>query len=156
MVDLFFELFNFALIIGLLSYIVYRHMMPQIKQKIDLERQTFENLHEEHRQLLLSQKHLDESIVVQEADCTKFFNKINIWKDAVGRDIKNKAEESRHLLEQAQKKLATQSENYAIKELQQRVSPMVISNLEKELKGYFSEPGNAHAYMGKILNGLKV
>ena len=83
MIDLFFILLNFAIVIGIGYYGARRYFIPQLQEKVDQEKATNAQLHDEHRNLLLAHKQLDESLVLQEADCTSFLNKINEWRSVV-------------------------------------------------------------------------
>lgn len=155
MIDLFFTLFNFGLIIGLIVYSAYRYIVPQLKNKVDEQSQAEQNLHDEHRNLLLTQKQVDESIVAQESECTTYFNKINQWRGAVSHQKAQKEDESKRLKEEAEKRLHLQSHYHMLRTMQREINPFVVKLLEADLKNHFLQEERTHAYMHHVLKNLK-
>ena len=76
MIDLFFMILNGAVIGWLIFYAFKKWLIPATKLKQDLERIAEQHLHDEHRKLLIDQRHMEESIIMQETDCTDFLKKL--------------------------------------------------------------------------------
>lgn len=155
MIDLLFILLNFSIVLGLLIYGAKRYLLPTLKSKVEEERAVEQNLHDEHHQLLITQKQVDESLVAQEADCTDFLHKINQWREVVHSSKSQREADSRHLLEEASKKVLLQSQYHKLKAVYQKVTPFVVKELEEEAKSHFANESAAHSYLHHVLNDLK-
>jgi hypothetical protein len=155
MIDLFFILLNFAIIVGLTLYAARRFFLPNLKNKVEQEKSIEKNLHDEHRTLLLTQRQVDESIVTQEADCTSFLNKINQWRSSVLKRKEQEIAQARHLQEETEKRLQRQSQYHMLRAMYKNVTPMVVKTLEADLKSHFSDEQVIHGYLQHVLKGLK-
>lgn len=155
MIDLFFQILNFGIIVGLMVFGVIRFFIPLLKKGVENEKMIERNLHDDHRSLLVNQKHVDESIMVQESDCVDFFNKVNLWKNTVQKEVQNKEAEKRFLLEEAEKRMMIQAHYHGIKARYALLSSSVVKNLEKDMVAHFSDEHVAHEYIERLLKGLK-
>ncbi len=155
MIDLFFTLLNFSIIVGLAYYAAQRFLLPNLKGKVEQEKTAEQNLRDEHRSILLTQKQVDESIIAQESDCTAFLSKINQWRNVVAMHKTQKEAEARHLQEEAEKRLHLQSQYHMLKAMYKNITPLVVKTLEEDLKSHFSDEHLAHNYLQHVLKGLK-
>lgn len=155
MIDLFFMILNGAVIGWLIFYAFKKWLIPATKLKQDAERIAEQHLHDEHRQLLINQRHLEESIIMQEADCERFSEKIDQWRASVNGQKAIREIQAHHLQEEALKKLRRQSDYHALHMLYQKVTPYVARELEKELHDYFAHEQRAHDYLQHVLKDLK-
>jgi hypothetical protein len=155
MIDLFFQLLNFGIVVGLIAYGTVRFFIPVLKKGVDAENMVAQNLHDEHHQLVIDQKIVDEDTVIQETDCIGFFNKINSWKSSVKKEMEHKAAERRHMKEESEKKLRLQSYQHSLNLMYKKVAPSVVKGLEKELMEYFSDEKRGQSYIDRLLKSLK-
>lgn len=155
MVDIFFALINFGIIIGLIVYALIRFAIPLIQTKIEQEKQLERSLHDEHHQLVLDEKHVEESLVAQEAMCASLFNKIHQWKNVVVAQNVQQEAEQQHMLNEAEKKMLLQLQYYTQGQRYQQIMPLVTHLLEQDLKAHFIDERVGHAYMKQVLKKLQ-
>ena len=154
MIDIIFGILNLAIFLALISYAVKKYVVPQLREKIMREHHDFVNMHDEHRELLQEQKHIEESIVAQEDRAKTLFKKINLWRNTVDLEKEAHLVDHEHLQEDARVKIRKQGERYALHTRYKEVAPLVVKKLEKELGERFADPKEGHAYIDTLLKNL--
>ncbi len=155
MIKVLFVFINFATIVCILIYAVRRFLIPALKEKIAQETFEEESLHDEHKQLLITQKHLEESAALQEAFCVSLQEKVQTWKQIVDTKSAERAAQEALDLEETQKRVDTQRQYHTLMMVKQLVAPAVVQDLREQLKSVFSDERKAHEYVQRILRGLK-
>lgn len=155
MVEFFFTLLNFAIVCGLTYYGFKRFAIPLLAQTLKQEKADEQSLHDDHRMLLIEQKHVEERLREQEVACTSFFNKIKQWRAAMDAHYAQQDAEAVHLQGEAEKKVYVQSMHHALKKAYEQVTPQVVAQLEHELTERFSDEKIAHDYLQELLRQLK-
>jgi exonuclease VII large subunit len=155
MIDLLFQLLNVAILLAIGIYIFKKTLAPSFKSKLDQEHLVIQNLHEEHAQLILSQTALEESIILQQQECSALKEKIDQWRNATYDRLQEQQQESERMLSLLQQKLVLQERNYSLRQLQKQVAPVVIETLEKEFESYFAQPENRDNYLYSAVMQLK-
>lgn len=77
MIKVLFVLINFASIVVVFMYAIRRFLIPALKEKIAQEVFDEESLHDEHKQLLLVQKQVEDSAALQDAFCVSLQRKFS-------------------------------------------------------------------------------
>ena len=155
LIDLFFTLLNFSIIVGLGVYGVVRYILPRLKSGMEQEKQLERALHADHHYLLGDQKQVEADLATQEAASVDFFNKINQWKATVHKQLSKRKTEQRAMQEEVAKRLERQSYYYRLKCMYQEVTPLVVTMVEQDLRSHFSDEQVGHAYVQRLLKGLK-
>jgi hypothetical protein len=155
MVDILFSVLNFSIVIGIFAFLASRHIVPQVKQRVSQEKQVIEDLHDDHKQLLVAEKHVEENIREQELSFAYLSKQLQLWNEAVKTQEKAAQAEKRYRAEQFEKKLERQAQQYAINSLFIQLRPRVLSKLETEFAQKFSDDRQGHAYIEDILRKLK-
>lgn len=155
MIDLFFSLLNFALIIGIIIYGARRFLMPPLKAKVDEEKSALLGMHEEHRRLLTEQKVVEDRILAQEADCANFLEKVNQWRTNVMTMRSQKEAEALHLREKIEERVYQQSRYHTLSMAYKNIAPVVVAILEEDMKRHFADERIANGYVQQTLKNLK-
>ncbi len=156
MINIFFALLNFGIVIAVFIYVALRYARPLVTSKITAQKKMFDTLHNEHRQLLFTQKQVEQETVDQEGTCANLFAKINEWKRSVELLRAQNDSERQYAIKQADEKLSLQSRNHALRTAYERVGPEVRVLLEKELRAHFAREDAGHAYIDRVLKRLNV
>ena len=155
MIDLFFTLFNTALFVGLMVYLIRIYGLPLIGENIRKEYTQLSQLHEEHKQLTLIQNDLEDSITQQELLAKVLFKKINQWRNVVDVAARIQLELEERLRAEADAKVAHQNEQYALKKVYQKVTPFVVEQLKQGLAQRYRDSEDGHDYIKGVLTTIK-
>jgi hypothetical protein len=155
MIDLIFQIINLGIVIGLGFYIFTYKMLPGLRSKLEQEELIMRNLQDEHAELLLSQRNLEESLKEQDVECATLKTKIDQWKETVANQLRLEDVEAKRIFIAFEKKLEHQSYNHALKARQKQLAPVIVETLEKELKEYFSQRDKVNLYMTSAIESLK-
>lgn len=155
MVDILFQLLNVGIVIFLGVYVFRNFLAPMFRGKLEQEHLLVQNLHEEHNQLLLSQRELEESLKAQQADCGNLVKRIDHWREEVYSRYARQEEEKRQMYQAVEERVRIQSYNHALKKMQRQVSLTVTDKLEKELTQYFTHQLHVDQYMQSTIEKLK-
>lgn len=156
LVDLFFSLLNFGIIIGVLVYAVKNFLVAQMQKAIIKDYQDFVSLHEEHRHLIEEQKALEEAIVLQEDRAKGLFKKINQWRNMVEITRESEFAVRERLRKETDEKHAEFAHSYALRKAYAEVAPFVVKKLEKDFRKKFADPQEGHAYIAQVLKKLSL
>ncbi len=154
LLDLFFNLLNFGVVIAVLVYVVKNYLVAFMQEAIVKDHHDFVSLHEEHRHLIVEQETLEESIVFQEDRAKQLFKKINQWRNTV--ELTSEAEQvaRERLRKETDEKHAELARKYAIRKTYNAVTPLVVKKLEKDFQKKFTDPQVGHAYIAQVLKKL--
>ncbi len=156
LIDLFFKLINFGVVIALLTYVVKKYLVPQMQQAIVKDHQDFIGLHDEHRHLMVEQEVLEEAIVSQEDLAKGLFKKINQWRNTVELTREAELATREKIRKQTGEQHAEVAHTYALRKAYDEVAPLVVHKLEKDFKIKFADPQEGHAYIALVLKKLSV
>lgn len=154
MINIIFTVLNTAILLGILAYAVMRSL-PMLRKRIEQEEALETDLHDEHHQLILMQRHTDESARMQDEECARLLVKINQWKGAVDSAARGKEVLVAQEHQELERKIARQSEYYTLHTMYQKISPLVVADLEVALRTHFRDEKQAHAYVDRFIEGLR-
>lgn len=154
MIDVLFVFINFATVVCILLYAVRRFIVPALKERIAQEVFEEDSLHDEHKQLLIAQKQVEDSAALQEAFCVSLQEKVQTWKRIVDTKSAERMTQETLDLEEAQKRVDAQRQYHTLITIKKLVAPAVVQDLRKQLKSVFADERKAHEYIQRILRGL--
>lgn len=154
MINIIFTLLNTVIFLGIFAYAAIRSL-PTLRKRIEQEQALETDLHDEHHQLILMQRHTDESAILQDEECARLLVKINQWKVAVDSAARGKEALVAQEQQELARKIAQQSEYYSLHTMYQKISPLVVADLEAALRIHFSDEKQAHAYVDRFIEGLR-
>lgn len=154
-IDLFFTLFNFGILVVLVAYAVRHFLVPQMREKIIDDINSLANLKNEHHRLKTDHRSLEESISQQEDSAKYLFKKINRWRNAVDLEHEARNEDDKNLLNKANEKVQTQLHQYVRSKAYDALAPQVYKKLKTDLEKSYADSRTAHEYIATVLDDLK-
>lgn len=156
LMDLFFTLFNFCIVVVALIYLVKTYLIPQVKEKMLKEHTDFVELHTEHHQLAQDQKTLEDEIVSQEDRAKILFKKINQWRNVVDVAVQTELAASKQMRKDYEERYAESARIYVLHTRYHEVAPLVIQKLKQDFQKQFADSQEGHAYLAQVLKKLSV
>lgn len=152
MVDLIFYFINLFILIFLGVFIFKRFFLASLKNGIMQDILYKSELKNKHKELIVAQKNLDETIADQELKYKSLKLKVDKWKEFFDKNKIYQQVQKEKLLQIYQEKILIQTEYHALHNLRKQVAPAVAQNLKHELELYFANENNAYKYLDNIIN----
>ena len=155
MVDVLFTFLNFGVLAGLLYYGWNRFAVPALENVAHKESVGIQLLHAEHRTLLKESRVLDESIRAQEEECKSLSAKVLHWRSVVEAVHIQRADDQARMQKIYKQKIEEQAKKHRSALLYQKIKPLVLAQVEEDLRVHFKGSDAKRLYTDQLLRELQ-
>lgn len=150
-VDTIFAVINTGVLVAFFGYVARKYVVPSIKLEAAEHHARDELLKTQQKLALERSAQLDHERIAAERWHEDFLQQVDVWRQAVARQIEERQHEQDIFDERARVRRAIQQREFSEHLLSARIVPHALAQARLELYDYYQQPEHGHCYLQKSL-----